>query len=67
MARLTKREQEIARLLARGRRPAQIARALVVSRHTVYMHVRHMREKTGDGSTFELALRMRDELRDVVE
>lgn len=58
MSLLTNREREIALLLAQGKSQARIAKQLVISRHTVYAHVRHMREKTGAQSAFELAVRV---------
>lgn len=58
MSVLTNREREIALLLAQGKSQIRIARELVVSRHTVYAHVRNMREKTGAASAFDLAVRV---------
>lgn len=55
MSRLTSREREVVELLGRGMRPAQIAERLCVSHSTVKTHVLHVREKTGAGSTLELA------------
>jgi DNA-binding CsgD family transcriptional regulator len=63
MAKLTTREKEVVQLLARGQKPAQIARALSISRHTVYAHVQNARGKTGTGSGFELAVKAAAELR----
>jgi DNA-binding CsgD family transcriptional regulator len=56
MSKLTNREREIALLLAQGKSQTLIARQLVISRWTVFTHVRNMREKTGAGSALELAL-----------
>lgn len=55
MSRLTNREREVVELLGRGMRPAQIAERLCVSHSTVKTHIAHMRDKTGAGSTLELA------------
>lgn len=57
MARLTRREQEVVRLLAQGKRQTEIARALCVSARTVEAHVRNARGKVGATSAFELAVR----------
>lgn len=45
--RLTRREIEVLQLLAEGRDPQQIARALGVSTHTVRDHIRSVRQKLG--------------------
>lgn len=58
MALLTEREQEVVALLAQGKSQSIIARQLIISRHTVYAHVRNIREKTGAASAFELAVRV---------
>jgi DNA-binding NarL/FixJ family response regulator len=42
---LTKREQDVLRLLAQGHSNRQIAQALTVSENTVKTHVRHILEK----------------------
>lgn len=57
MDRLTTRQAEVVRLLAAGRRPAEIARALCVSRHTVYAHTAAARARTETETTTQLALR----------
>lgn len=62
MSTLTTREREIAALLAQGKSQSGIARQLVISRHTVYAHVRNIREKTGAASAFELAVTMARQL-----
>jgi non-specific serine/threonine protein kinase len=59
--RLTPREQEVANLLAQGKPQQEIARQLVISRHTAYVHVRNVRAKLGVGSAFEAALRLANE------
>jgi DNA-binding CsgD family transcriptional regulator len=56
MSTLTQREREVVNLLAQGKTQSTIARQLVISRHTVYAHVRNIREKTGAASAFELAV-----------
>ena len=58
MATLTKREREVVRLLATGRRQTEIARLLCVSPRTVEAHVRNARGKTGATSAFDLAVRV---------
>jgi DNA-binding CsgD family transcriptional regulator len=55
MSKLTRREREVVELLGRGMPPAQIAATLCVSRSTIKTHVAHVRQKTGAGSTLELA------------
>jgi HD-GYP domain-containing protein (c-di-GMP phosphodiesterase class II) len=46
-ARLSEREVEVLRLLARGRSERQIAAALFISASTVHTHVTHIYEKAG--------------------
>jgi ATP/maltotriose-dependent transcriptional regulator MalT len=58
VAKLTRREIEVARLLARGYRNQQIAAELFISEATVKVHVRHVREKVGGRSRAELATRV---------
>ena len=57
MSRLTRREQEVVRLLAQGKRQTEIARTLVISQRTVEAHVRNARCKVGATSAFDLAVR----------
>ena len=63
MSILTNRERQIALLLAQGKSQIRIARELVVSRHTVYAHVRNMREKTKTSSAFELAVKVAQQVK----
>lgn len=63
MSLLTNREREIALLLAQGKSQIRIAHELVVSRHTVYAHVRNMREKTGAQSAFDLAVKVAQQVK----
>lgn len=63
MSRLTTREQEVARLLAQGKRQTDIARLLVISPRTVEHHVANARRKTGAQSAFDLAVRVAVELK----
>lgn len=58
MSILTNRERQIALLLAQGKSQIRIARELVVSRYTVYNHVKSIRNKTGASSAFEVAVRV---------
>lgn len=57
MSLLTNRERQIALLLAQGKSQIRIARELVVSRYTVYNHVKSIRHKTGATSAFDVAVR----------
>ena len=57
MERLTPREQQVARLLAQGKRQKEIARLLMISRRTVEAHCNSAKAKTGARSTFELAVK----------
>lgn len=55
---LTRREREVAEQLAKGRRQSTIAGELVISRRTVYNHVRSIRDKIGAESAFEAAVKL---------
>ena len=55
---LTPREEEIAKLVARGRSTREISRALFISEHTVHNHLRSIFEKTGVHSRRELTQRL---------
>ncbi len=57
---LTAREREIARLVARGLRNADIARELQVSTRTVETHLQHTYSKCKIRSRIELALLVRE-------
>ena len=61
MNKLTRREKEVAEKLASGKRQSFIANELVISRRTVYNHVRSIREKIGAGSAFEAAVKLATE------
>jgi DNA-binding CsgD family transcriptional regulator len=52
---LTRREQEIAALLAEGRSNADIGRTLVVSTRTAETHVRHIMDKLGFSTRAQIA------------
>ena len=58
MGKLTRREQQVTRLLAQGKRQTEIAKILVCSPRTVEAHVRNARAKVGAMSAFELAVRV---------
>ena len=58
MSKLTRREKEVAEKLASGKRQSFIANELMISRRTVYNHVRSIREKIGAGSAFEAAVKL---------
>ena len=58
MNKLTRREKEVAEKLASGKRQSFIANELVISRRTVYNHVRSIREKIGACSAFEAAVKL---------
>ncbi len=53
---LTKREQEIIGLVARGLKNREIAEALQIATGTVKIHMMHIFEKTGIRDRFELAM-----------
>ena len=54
--RLTPREREVAGLLAQGKPQREIARELVISRRTAYVHVRRVCEKVGAKTVMEAAV-----------
>lgn len=58
MSKLTRREREIAELLASGVRPSEIARRLVVSHSTVKSHISNICVKTGASGTLDLAVKV---------
>ena len=61
--RLTEREREVLRLVARGETDAEIAARLVLSTHTVHRHVANIRAKLGVPSrTAAAAWALRNEL-----
>ena len=53
--RLTRREQDVAALVARGQSNSQIAAALVISARTVETHVQHIMDKLGCGTRAQIA------------
>jgi DNA-binding CsgD family transcriptional regulator len=55
---VTRRECEVAIAIVRGQTTTEIARALVVSAHTVHDHVRSVFEKVGVTSRQQLAVRL---------
>jgi two-component system, NarL family, nitrate/nitrite response regulator NarL len=55
---LTPREREVAGLLAQGKPQREIARELVISRRTAYVHVRRVVEKVGARSVMEAVVRL---------
>ncbi len=57
---LTEREMEVARLVALGKRNAEIARELVISVRTVETHIQHIYEKLHLHSRTELARLIRE-------
>ncbi len=54
--RLTPRERQILRLLCRGMKNKQIAKALAIAPGTVKVHLMHLFEKTGARNRYELAI-----------
>ena len=58
LARLSPREAEVARLVAKGLPNKLVARALDISEKTVHIHRQHVMEKAEVGSAAELARRM---------
>ncbi len=61
MSKLTRREKEVAERLASGNKQSRIADDLVISRRTVYNHVRSIRDKIGASSAFEAAVKLAKE------
>ncbi|MBI5303753.1 MAG: helix-turn-helix transcriptional regulator [Chloroflexi bacterium] len=57
---LTSRETQVARLVARGMRNADIARELNISVHTVESHLKHIYAKLDVHTRVELARLLRD-------
>ena len=57
MASLTTREREVVELLAQGLPQTEIARRLCVEYVTIQKHVASARQKTGGGSTMQLAIK----------
>ena len=55
---LTRREREVAQLLARGASNEEIARALWISRHTVKDHAKAVYAKLGVGGRAELTAKL---------
>jgi len=53
--RLTRREQEVARLVAQGQSNSQIAGELVISARTAETHVRHIMDKLGVSTRAQIA------------
>jgi DNA-binding CsgD family transcriptional regulator len=54
--RLTPHEQEVAGLLAQGKPQWEIAKQLVISRRTAYVHVQRIKEKVGVKTVLEAAI-----------
>ena len=52
---LTRREQDVAVLVARGLSNSQIAATLVISARTVETHVQHIMDKLGVGTRAQIA------------
>jgi DNA-binding NarL/FixJ family response regulator len=52
---LTRREQEVAALVARGMSNSQIAAALVISARTVETHVQHIMDKLAVNTRAQIA------------
>jgi two-component system, NarL family, nitrate/nitrite response regulator NarL len=57
---LTRREQDVAQLVARGNRNKEIARMLDISEGTVKMHLHNLYDKLNVSSRTELAIMMRE-------
>ena len=55
LGQLTRREQEVAALVARGLSNSQIAAALVISARTVETHVEHIMDKLGVSTRAQIA------------
>jgi len=53
--RLTRREQDVAALVARGQSNSQIAATLVISARTVEKHVQHIMDKLGVNTRAQIA------------
>ena len=63
MDQLTKRQREVAKLLAAGLTQRQIAHILRISSRTVYDHTNNMRRRTGIESTTAIAIKAHSETR----
>jgi DNA-binding NarL/FixJ family response regulator len=57
---LTRREKEVATLVARGLTNRQIARELVVSEHTVHHHVTNILKKLNLASREQVVSRLKE-------
>ena len=55
LVQLTRREQDVAMLVARGRSNSQIAATLVISARTVETHVQHIMDKFGVSTRAQIA------------
>ncbi|MCL4864113.1 MAG: helix-turn-helix transcriptional regulator [Caldilineaceae bacterium] len=53
---MTPRKREVVGLLAQGKPQREIARDLVISRRTAYVHVRRVCEKVGAKTALEAAV-----------
>jgi DNA-binding NarL/FixJ family response regulator len=58
---LTRREREVATLVARGLTNRQVATELVLSEHTVRQHVKNILKKLGVHSREQVAARLHDQ------
>jgi len=57
MDKLTARQRDVVALLAQGKAPKDIALALVISRRTVYSHIRAAGDRVDCATTLELAVK----------
>lgn len=58
--RLTPREREVVRLVARGLKNREVADRLAITAGTVKVHLMHVFEKTGVKDRYQLSMRARD-------
>lgn len=64
MSKLSPRQYEALEMLCSGKSYKQIGRELVIANQTLKTHMQRAREKTGCGSTVEMAVKFDREMRE---